>query len=121
MFQLQGEKEKNVPEESEGNIFDDILDLEEDGPTNEAVESNEAIENSESSVAVNKNDAKSPDKEGDKMEVDDNKDSNPELEAELKQTCKNFHIRVFFGDMYQLFLFYHIQFCRNHIFRRRVA
>merc|ERR1711874_55031 len=71
---------------SEENIFDDILDLEEDGPTNEAVEADNATENSESSKAVDNTNAKSPNDKAEEMEVDDNKVATPEPETEQNQT-----------------------------------
>jgi len=74
----QDKNQKSVPADSETNIFDDILDLEEDGPTNEAVEADNANENSESSNAVTKTNAKSPLEKDEEMEVDDNNGTTPE-------------------------------------------
>ena len=85
-FKFQDKKQKNVPDDSEEDIFDGILDLEEDGPTDEAVEADEAAENkNESSEAVNKNNAKSPNDKDEEMEVDDNKVTTPEPETKQKQ------------------------------------
>merc|ERR1711997_1018481 len=77
---------KNVPEENEEDIFDDILDLEEDGPTNEAVEADNATKNRESSKAVDNTNAKSPHDNDEEMDVDDNKVATPEPETEQNQT-----------------------------------